>query len=66
MRFLTGFAALRVAIAPSVMAQGQNPNNCLDECFVHSEDWVASSAASLFNGGVSKQRVAALGDLVYD
>ncbi|KAE8383854.1 hypothetical protein BDV26DRAFT_287272 [Aspergillus bertholletiae] len=35
MRFISIFAAI-VALAPAVMAQGQNPKNCLPECHVAS------------------------------
>ncbi|KAF5859812.1 hypothetical protein ETB97_002421 [Aspergillus alliaceus] len=35
MRFLSVITAVLVAIAP-VMAQGQNPKNCLDECHPYS------------------------------
>ncbi|KAE8155141.1 hypothetical protein BDV25DRAFT_135186 [Aspergillus avenaceus] len=36
MRFFAVFAAVVAAVAPAVMAQGQNPVNCLDECHVYS------------------------------
>lgn len=35
MRFLSIFAAI-VALTPAVMAQGQNPKNCLEECHPYS------------------------------
>ncbi|OGM42320.1 hypothetical protein ABOM_007891 [Aspergillus bombycis] len=35
MRFLSIFAAI-AALTPAVMAQGQNPNNCLEKCHPYS------------------------------
>ncbi|KAL1847494.1 hypothetical protein Plec18167_005120 [Paecilomyces lecythidis] len=36
MRFFAVIAAALAFVAPAVMAQGQNPKNCLPECHVYS------------------------------
>ncbi|KAL1874974.1 hypothetical protein Plec18167_005642 [Paecilomyces lecythidis] len=38
MRFFAIFAAVIASVAPAVMAQGQNPVNCLDTCHTASRD----------------------------
>lgn len=38
MRFFSIIATTLLAVTPAVMAQGQNPQGCLDKCYVYSAD----------------------------
>ncbi|OJJ52933.1 hypothetical protein ASPSYDRAFT_95295 [Aspergillus sydowii CBS 593.65] len=38
MRFFSFIATTILAVTPAIMAQGQNPQGCLDKCYVYSAD----------------------------